>query len=1078
MDDEVPAVAQAYAAFDTPAVRAVLVPDLHRRGVTCAAHRADQPDSSCPTSGTRAAAGRNNGGVPDTGDDFVGRAAERAELSAALAAGGGGVVLVAGEAGVGKTRLVAEALQGTARVAWGTCWQGDGVPPFWPWTQVLRSCLVLDASGIAGTTGLLLGDGAGRPGAELSRFVLFESAVEVLRSAGANGGLVVVLDDLQWADEASIRLLMFAVRALSASRVRFVGAYRDDEVAAGDALSRCIAELAGSVRHLRLHGLDIDGLASLAAAQAGPDAFGAQQLSDLHGLTGGNPFFAREVLALARGDLSGRLRVPMGVRAVIEQRLARLSNTCHDVLTNAAVLGTAFAAVDLAAVTGMPVGAVLAILDEAVEARVAVVDEATPGHFRFAHDLLRETTYQAIAPAARVRAHARAAVALEAGGAGVAAAALAHHLIGAVPLVDRTRAVEAARRAGEEAMRMQAHEEAGAWFARGLSLLRPDTDDDVVALGLLLALGEARRRGGDPPRARDAYVKAAGVARRYGRPQDLAAAALGLGAGLGGFEITMFDDVQIGLLEEALRTVEPGDSALRARLLARLSVALSFVAEDSRRLELITAAVAMARRLGDPSVLGYALAAHCDTIAGPAHSAARRAEAAEIVSLGLAAGDPQLELLGRRLLVVALLELGEMVEADAQIRAFSLTAEAVREPLYRWYVPLWRGMRALMAGRTEEATALCEEAEALGALADSVNAVMLTLTQRWVCLRVQGQLREAAALMEEKGTEVFGQLAGTYAVGALSQLHLGAPDRARSFLREFTADLGRVPMDAEWLPTMAQLAEVAAGVGDKSAAAVLDAMMAPFDGSVVVEGIGAAVYGTLGGYRAPLARLLGREEEARDLEAAATAAAERLGLASRPQVMPAPSPLRDTQHHRTATATRDGDSWELIFGGVATRVPDSKGMRDLAGLLAAPGTERHVSDLTGGDPPRSAARGRGDDVLDRRALAEYKRRIDELDTDLAEATGHHDEGRVAKLAAERDFVLTELSAAAGLGGRHRRLGDDVDRQRKAVRARLRDAIRRVEATHPDLGRHLDRAVRTGTFCAYDPEVRIEWNVRP
>lgn len=367
-----------------------------------------------------------------------------------------------------------------------------------------------------------------------------------------------------------------------------------------------------------------------------------------------------------------------------------------------------------------------------------------------------------------------------------------------------------------------------------------------------------------------------------------------------------------------------------------------------------------------------------------------------------------------------------------------------------------------MAGRIDEATALCKEAETLGALADSVNAVMLTLTQRWVRLRVEGRLGEAAALMEEKGVEVFGQLAGTYAVGALSQLHLGARENALSLLREFTADLRRVPMDAEWLPTMAQLAEVAAGVDDPVAAAILDEAMAPFDGSVVVEGIGAAVYGVLGGYRAPLARLLGREDEGRELEAAAAAAADRLGLIGRPQVQP--SPTRITPANSTATARRDGETWELTFGGAVVRVRDSKGIRDLAKLLATPGTELHVSDLTGGDEPRPALRGRGDEVLDRRALSQYKRRLDELDVDLAEAEANHDEGRIAKLVGERDFLLSELGAAAGLGGRRRRMGDDVDRQRKAVRARLRDAIGRVDEAHAGLGHHLARAVRTGTFC--------------
>ena len=222
----------------------------------------------------------------------------------------------------------------------------------------------------------------------------------------------------------------------------------------------------------------------------------------------------------------------------------------------------------------------------------------------------------------------------------------------------------------------------------------------------------------------------------------------------------------------------------------------------------------MARRLGDRPTLGYALAAYCDAISGPAHSEARREAAAEVVSLGVRAGERRLELLGRRLLLAALLELGEIADVDAQIRAFSAAADAIREPLYRWYVPLWRGMRALMAGRIEESAASCDEAEAVGALAHSANAAMLVMTQRWVRLRVEGRLAEAAQLIDDKGFELFGELAGSYAVTALSRLHTGDVDAARAQLRGFVVDLDRIPMDAEWLPTISQLAELAAGLGD------------------------------------------------------------------------------------------------------------------------------------------------------------------------------------------------------------------------------------------------------------------------
>jgi hypothetical protein len=121
-------------------------------------------------------------------------------------------------------------------------------------------------------------------------------------------------------------------------------------------------------------------------------------------------------------------------------------------------------------------------------------------------------------------------------------------------------------------------------------------------------------------------------------------------------------------------------------------------------------------------------------------------------------------------------------------------------------------------------------------------------------------------------------------------------------------------------------------------------------------------------------------------------------------------------------------------------------------------------------------RSRGEDVLDRRAIAEFRRRLAELDEDLAEAEGHNDVERAARLATEREFLLAELASATGLRGRSRRMGDDVDRARKAVRARLRDAMARLESVHPELGRHLARAVRTGTFCSYDPETPVRWRV--
>jgi hypothetical protein len=1033
---------------------------------------------------------------------FVGRERELAQLVSWLGQERAtGVVIVGGEAGVGKSRLVAEAVDGLpGRVIWATCWEDEGAPAFWPWIQVIRACLATtggeawrsaDDVSVTEVLALLPEQHAGAPAADASRFRLFEGVTELVRCSAPPDGLTLVFDDLQWSDEASLRLLAFLVRSLHGEPVAVIGTYRDDEVGPDHPLRAVLGEMAGGARHLSLAGLEPDELATLAGVEMEVDRESAAFVTDLHRMTGGNPFFARETLALLGVTRStpDRLRVPAGVRAVIERRLAHLSNRCEDVLRLAAAVGSPFTLDDVAGLVGEPPDAVLGLLEEAVEAALVLRDPDSPGQLRFAHDLLRQTLYQSMTPLGRARAHARAAAALEGrGGDGTEVAALAHHLLEASPVLGPVPAVEAAMRAGDRALAVFAEEEAAEWYARALSLVRSGGFGAADELPVLLALGEARVRHGDLPAARTAYVEAANIARRSDRPDDLARAALGLGAGLGGFEISLFDQTQIDLLEEALVVVGTDDSSRRAQVLARLSVALSFVAAEERRFELSRQAVEMARRLGDRATLGYALAAHCDAISGPEWSEARRDAAEEVVALGLSLRDRRLELLGRRLLIVALLELGEIGGVDDEIRSFAAAADALREPLYRWYVPLWRGMRALMAGDLAESARLCDEAEALGKLAHSHNAAMLTFTQRWVRQRVAGDLAAAGRFLDGEGREVLGtDLPGITMFDALCHVHAGRLDEARAILAGLHRALLDLPRDSEWLATMAQAAEVALAVGDRNTAELLDELMGPFDHRVVVEGIGAAVYGTLGAFRAELARLLDRPHEAERLADEAAAAAVALGLRAPPKLASgvalaaapgeAVAAASPEAQPRSGTMQREGDVWALTFDGTTARVRTSKGLQDLAALVTRPRTAVHVSELVSPDPAaRAASSSVGAAVLDRRAVAEYRRRLAELDDDLAEAEDHHDAGRAAKLREEREFLVAELSAGLGMGARARRAGDDVDRARKAVRARIRDAIGRIEAVHPALGRHLALAVRTGTYCSYEPETSVRWTV--
>lgn len=180
----------------------------------------------------------------------------------------------------------------------------------------------------------------------------------------------------------------------------------------------------------------------------------------------------------------------------------------------------------------------------------------------------------------------------------------------------------------------------------------------------------------------------------------------------------------------------------------------------------------------------------------------------------------------------------------------------------------------------------------------------------------------------------------------------------------------------------------------------------------------------------------------------------------------------------TAELRRDGEVWRLRFGDRQALLRDCKGLADLVRLLGKPGEDIHVLDLLGADTAERRDAGRGDVTADRQALADYRRRLDEIDGDLAEAEARADLGRAGKLAAEREALVRHLAANTGRRGRARRLNDPVERARKAVTARLRDAIRRVKAADPTVGEHLERAVQTGVHCAYRPAHPVAWAVSP
>lgn len=944
---------------------------------------------------------------------IVGRDADLAELAALgeeAQRGRGAFALVIGEAGIGKTALCQQAAAEATDMY--TVWAGcaEPSPAFGPWRQLIAQ--------LPGSNRTLLG-AADRRGQ-------FESVVEFLRLAASSQPLWLTIDDFHIADAASIALAEFVAAQLRSMPAVLVATTRDEPT----------AKLRPHARVIRLGGLPEDSLGKLIAGKAGQEVDAATTRNVLRH-TGGNPLFTRELVALLgpdglRGALSGPAPapVPETVRAVLAQRIDRLTAPCREAIAIASVIGEQPPLDLLGSVLPASREDVLVLLEEAVGAQV--MRERGPGEFGFAHPLMRATAYSSIGLVRRIRLHQRIAELLP--GSGGNNATLAYHYLAAAPGGTAEPAYRAAMAAAGEATEVLAYEQAAMHFGQALAAVSLDAaaGDRIAAL---LGLGQAQAAAGDVAPSRVTYLEAAALARKAGEPVRLAQAALGLAPGQG-FEVALFDREQIALLEEAASTLDrAANPGLAAVVGARLSVALSLSGDSRRRESLSEEAVALARECGDARALAYALAAHCDDIAGPDDTERRLSESEEVIRL--ARGDDlHTELLGRRLRLVALLELGDLGAADREAADFASTARLLRQSTYDWYPALWHGMQALRQGRFAACERWIDEVRRIGAEAGSGNAELLADVQE-MFLSVESAVDSGR---HDRTARTLEKMSGYTQLGMQLQISVAYFQARMGMFGEAAASLVPVatvesmPSDSEWLAGMVQFAETAKLLGEKELLRWAGERLVPYRDRFVVEGIGAVVRGQVG------------------------------SLVELP-IAEAPVPLRENVFRR------EGDVWVLGFAGRTVRLRHAKGLADLARLIAHPGREIPALDLavpaTAAGTNAEGLHAAGDlgDLIDARAREAYKAR-------LAELADAQDE----RSRAEREALIEQLAAAYGLGGRPRKAGDPAERARTAVTARLRAALDRIAEAHPDLGRHLRHSVHTGTLCRYEPEAPVNWQI--
>ena len=785
---------------------------------------------------------------------FVGREVELDILVAGLhdaLSGRGGLYLLVGEPGIGKSRLGEELIRAARphgfRVLVGRCWEAGGAPAYWPWVQALRA--YVRESEIEALRGQL-GTGGGAVAqivpelrehfpdlpeppsldAEGARFRLFDATSEFLRNASRSHPLLLALDDLHAADTPSLLLLQFLARELADSRLLVLGALRDVDPIPGAPLKETLAEL---VREPVTRRLSLGGLSERAVAEyvelTAADLGSPELITALHAETEGNPLFVAETVRLLADEGSQReISIPQSVRDVIARRLTRLSDECNRLLQLASVLGREFARTVLTRMGDMSDDALLETLDEAMTARLVTDVPGTPGRLRFSHVLIRDTLYESLTTARRVRLHRLAVDTLErlhGEALGPHLAELAHHAV-AASVFDK--AVDYARRAADWTFALLAYEEAARLYELALDAFDlAETRDESERVELLISLGDAFARAGDRSSSKKAFLAAAELARRLGLSRELARAAAGYGgrivwARAGG------DEKLVPLLEDGLAALGDGDVDLRIRLLSRLAGALRDEHSRERRDRLSRQAVELARRSGDPSTLAYALDGRISAILAPDTQAEVLELATEMGTVGVQIADHERVVHSQVHRVFSGVLRGDLDEVERVLAAMEPLAAKLKQPAQRWLVCSAQADVALALGKAKEAEELVPKAYAFGELAQPEMAVPVYHVQRIRLCDFTGGLEETEPGIRDVVDAYPTRVVFRCVLGQLLA-RLDRKAEAQSILDDLAPDdFAVLPFDQEWFFGLSLLADTSMLLGDVEHAAVLYRLLRPW----------------------------------------------------------------------------------------------------------------------------------------------------------------------------------------------------------------------------------------------------------
>jgi hypothetical protein len=1126
---------------------------------------------------------RQSGGVGADEHACLGRRTELATCAAAAqraSSGRGSIILISGSAGVGKTCLADAAAAAAADdghlVAWGRCHGEDGAPPYWPWRQALDSLLGDPQESRSSTTALELAQGDTplrwqEPSSPADRFHLFDGVRQVLRTRSASQPLTVVLDDLHHADEGTLDLLQFIARELRGLRLLVIGTYRPLEAKRRPAADRLIATAAREGRRIALRGLDDQAIAALldACGHAAEPALAAQVAA----LTDGNPLLVRGLAArltpaqraeageagetgqaghAGEADEGRALSVaswwdqhggiPEELRALVREQVELVPPAFRPVLTSAALVGPSIDIERLRLLEGLPVHQLLQALGAGVGAGLLVEETEHTGRFRFRHELLRELIAAELEPAERVSRHQRMAELIEerhAQDLDPHLDDLAHHRLRAASL-DPDAAIAALTRAARRADRIQDVAGAERHYRTALDLVARSGAPRHQRVELLCELGTVLERSDAPQAAQPIHAEAVEAARDDENPLLFARTVLRCAPRLGP---TARDAAasRRALVREALERVGSRDKALRSLLLAQLVTDAPQGASPDEHAELdrlTREAVALAREVGDPGLIGQALVARQHSLWRIDDVEERLANATEILQVAEDAEDDDLALQAHTWRLTAFLALGDPAGVDREIAVHARLAEESGQAHHRWSTQVFQAMRAMLDGRYTDAERHANEALRFKPLLDQerrAHAALVYGIQLFSIRKAQGRLLELAdAVVADARAHPTAPLWRTAL--AYMQVSDGQASEAAAVLDELAlGEFEQVPMDGSWLLTISLLAEISAFLGDERHSRTLYDLLLPHAGTTVVVADGANCRGAVAHYLGLLAGAFNDHGSAVRHFETAMAVHDRLGVrryqvksrlacasslqaggrsceraekllleardiavqtGMRAQLEAVESALRAVRGESDGEGSdgRTGDGRAMTTTAISAGTQPAQRASIIASdgrwIISFDGVETHLKEAKGlrylsrllANPDTELhaialeqAWGSAGGVLDRTTAAATRQRFDELRSALEEAESYDDHERAALMRERLHKLAADLAAAAGLGDP----GDGrAERARLNVTRALRTAMRNIADKHPALGRHLSSTIRTGMLCTYrpDPRAPLSWHV--